>query len=609
MKLLGISSQKSSAVSLDLLNLYVVNQIATKKDHTDRVQKPIYVEMNRGIKNPLRRHNVELPKSPEHRPLKPFLDDVQHRVQQEVLENRRKYLLEKGSFQYQSASSSQLSNITCEDVWIPKAACQQGDISNPEGGTPNDQYFQQLNRLGYSTTFGKSPMGTTDVDSENNHREAAMLSIMHDTLKTTEDESSQTIAALLDEDHQPFLTIPSSPSCHSFANKNILDQLFTDADCADEISNICHPYNREEIHQKTSCDRHSSERDLKSILTAPEQISFSSSQSLNVVGPENTKNQLKDCYLQEGNPVIYPGLQDTTIDFTNSGGMENQNKNIKVADPMENYLKKARKDGLAEQKLNQLQIFRLEETETEVFSCCDQQSKQGTKHDDESQLSNCSPSYSPKQIDGYTGSTSDESEKEEEEASHYFEDAFLRNYDTPVPGSHKSQWNCQSTNMYSNLLEHLSRKTEGFHPQTKPPLGLGKDKLCRAGTEFSKMLFGKTHYDFKPSHDAWSQTETCGRDSTTKADAGVQCDIMQACGCKNELSSVHSAEIVTSTSKTETTGGQNIPTDRALSQLSSSSNFVFSNISPKAEYFVVHDKTRLGIIDFISVMNEGKDCD
>lgn len=34
MKLVGVSSPKSSAVSLDLLNLYVVNQISTKKDNT-----------------------------------------------------------------------------------------------------------------------------------------------------------------------------------------------------------------------------------------------------------------------------------------------------------------------------------------------------------------------------------------------------------------------------------------------------------------------------------------------------------------------------------------------------------------------------------------------
>nr|XP_020652665.1 uncharacterized protein C12orf40 homolog [Pogona vitticeps] len=616
MKLMGISSQKNTAVSLDLLNLYVVNQISTKKGYIDRVQKPVPVEINRGIPNHLRRHNVELPKSPERRPWKPFLDDVQHSVQQEVLENRRKYLLEKGNFQcqkdflpcQQSLQSSQLSNIKCEGIWIPKTTCKQGDINNPEAGTPSDQYFQQFNSLGYSKTFGKSPKFTIDADFENNHKKDPLL--MNDTLKATQDESSQTIAALLEEDSQPFLTIPSSPSCHSFANENILDQLFSNTGDANEISNMCHPYNKEEMYQKTGCDRHSSARDLKSVLTAPEQTSFSRSQSLNAVGPETTKNQQKDYYIQERNPVIYYDQQATTIDFKNTGRMANQQKNMKVADPVENYMKKIRKDGLAEQKLNQLQIFRPEETETEVFSCCDQQSKQGTKHDDESQLSNWSPSYSPKQTDGYSSTTSDESEKEEEEASSYFEGGFLRHYDSPVSVNQKSQCNCQSTDTYSNLLENLSGKSAGVHPQTKPALDLGKKKLCRAATEFSEVLFENASADFKPRHDAWSQTETYGRDSTTKSDAGVQCDIMQACFCKHELSSVHSAEVVTSNSKAETTGGQNVPADRAPSQLSTSSSWVFTKSSPpKTECFVVHDKMRLGIIDFISVINEGETCD
>lgn len=188
------------------------------------------------------------------------------------------------------------------------------------------------------------------------------------------------------------------------------------------------------------------------------------------------------------------------------------------------------------------------------------------------------------------------------ESSHCIEATFLRNYDGSVSGSQKSQCNCQSRDIYSSLLENTSSKTAGIHPQTKPAFDLRKDRLCRAGTKFAEVLFENTFADFKPRHDTWSQTETHGRGDTTKSDAGVQCDIMQACRCKNELSSVHSAEIVTSTSKVETTGGQNIPADRASSQISSSSNLAFTkSLPPKTEYFVVHDKMRLGIIDFLSV--------
>ncbi|XP_026578411.1 uncharacterized protein C12orf40 homolog [Pseudonaja textilis] len=97
MKLLGVSSLKSSAVSLDLLNLYVVNQISTKKENAENIRKPIHVDINRETQIPLRKQNVEFPKSPEWKPTKLSLDDIQHRIQEEILDSRRKYLYEKNS--------------------------------------------------------------------------------------------------------------------------------------------------------------------------------------------------------------------------------------------------------------------------------------------------------------------------------------------------------------------------------------------------------------------------------------------------------------------------------------------------------------------------------
>nr|XP_025039027.1 uncharacterized protein C12orf40 homolog [Pelodiscus sinensis] len=113
MKLLGVSSPpKSSAVSLDLLNLYVVNQISTKKDPADRVRKPVHVDMNRELKTPIRRHNIELPMSPQPTSSKTGLVDMQNRIQQQVLENRRKHLADKMKYQPQL---SQVTESTCTD--------------------------------------------------------------------------------------------------------------------------------------------------------------------------------------------------------------------------------------------------------------------------------------------------------------------------------------------------------------------------------------------------------------------------------------------------------------------------------------------------------------
>ncbi|XP_042322593.1 uncharacterized protein C12orf40 homolog isoform X2 [Sceloporus undulatus] len=566
MKLLGVSPLKSSAVSLDLLNLYVVNQISARKDNTDNIRKPVHVEINRGIKHTLRRYNVELPKSPECRSSKPFLDDVQYRVQQEVIENRQKYLLEKENFKSQCLQASQLTNTKCEDLWLSKAGYRQTGFNERNADRSVDLSFQQMNGLEYSSIFSKSPKFTADTDFGSNHQE--------DTLKDTQGESSHPIATLFEEKNQQFLTIPVSQSCHSFAKKPILDQLFTDSGDANQISSMHGPYDNEEMHEMTcSVQRYSAERDLQGIFTAPEQILFPNSQSLNAVNQKTIKNQMKDYYLKERNNVICTDQQENTIDVKNTGVFENKNKNMKVAETIQNYFKKW-EDGLTESNLNHLQIFALEETEKESCSYYDQHSKQSGGNGYGSQLSSQSPTYSPKQTERCANSTSDESEEEEqdEKASYFFEDRFPRNDGKPlaVRGSQRAQCPCQSMSTYSVFLESVSRETANIPPQTKPAMGLRKDMPCRAGKDVLDVSCENKYVNFKARNNAWSQTESYGIHGIKKRDAAIQCNILQVCGCKNGLASVLSAEIVCSTSKVETTGGQNIPADRAALQPSSS---------------------------------------
>ncbi|XP_064278139.1 regulator of DNA class I crossover intermediates 1 isoform X4 [Passer domesticus] len=100
MKLLEVSSPKSSAVSLDLLNLYVVNQISTKKENTENARKPVHVDITEDEKKPIRRHNLELPTSPLRTQHKSNLDDLQSRLQKQVLDSRRQHLSEKVKYQH-----------------------------------------------------------------------------------------------------------------------------------------------------------------------------------------------------------------------------------------------------------------------------------------------------------------------------------------------------------------------------------------------------------------------------------------------------------------------------------------------------------------------------
>ncbi|KAH0616518.1 hypothetical protein JD844_027670 [Phrynosoma platyrhinos] len=586
MKLLGVSPLKSSAVSLDLLNLYVVNQISARKDNTDLVASFFCIQ----------------------------------EMQQEVIENRQKYLLEKENFKSQCLQASQLANTKCEDLWLSKAVYRQKSFNEPNVDRPVDLCFQQMNSPEYSSMLSKSPKFTVDTDFGSNHQKDPLLGIVNNTIKDTQGESSHSIATLFEEKNQQFLTIPASQSCHSFVKKTVLDQLFTDSGNANQISSMHSPYDNEEMHQMTcSVQRYSAERDLQGIFTAPEQILFPNSQSLNGVNQKTIKNQLKDYYLKETNNVTCTNQQDNTIDVENTGEFENKKKNMKVAETIENYFKKcgnpsihpillflSREDGLTEPNLNHLQIFALEETEKESCNYYDQHSEQGEKKGYGSQLSSQSPSYSPKQtercantsdeglmfnkkesyvtfnngdsldLDMYKYSNTDffsqsETEDQDEKASCFFEDPFPRNDGNllSVPG--QRAW-CphQSINTYSVFLESMSRETAGIPPQTKSTMDLRKDISCGAGKNLLDVSFENKYVNFKARNNAGSQTEFCGIDGIKKCDAAIQCNILQACSCKNGLASVRSAEIVCSTSKVETTGGQNIPADRVTLQPPSS---------------------------------------
>ncbi|XP_044858101.1 uncharacterized protein C12orf40 homolog isoform X1 [Mauremys mutica] len=157
MKLLGVSSPpKSSTVSLDLLNLYVVNQISTKKDTADRVRKPVHVDLNKGLKTPTRRQNIELPMSPQRTSSKIGLDDIQNRIQQQVLENRRKHLTDKIKYQ---PRLSQVMESTCTDSSLEHlnnlaADCNSYPVSSSVSWSSN---YKQSPEQNFRTNLACSP--------------------------------------------------------------------------------------------------------------------------------------------------------------------------------------------------------------------------------------------------------------------------------------------------------------------------------------------------------------------------------------------------------------------------------------------------------------------
>ncbi|XP_060102060.1 uncharacterized protein C12orf40 homolog [Heteronotia binoei] len=567
MNVLGASPPKRSVISLDLLNLHVVNQISTKKNHLGKVQKPVHVDINQA---PGRWRSIELPKTPERKPPMLFLDDIQNRLQKEVPENRRKYLSEKENFQFES------TNIVHEESWLSKAACKQRNISDPEADKPLALYFQQLSSPECSHSFGNSRNMTAGKDFKNCNREEPLFGIMYEreTLNATQD--TQPIAALFEKENNQFPAVPSSEFYSSFGNQNILSQPLMDSSNINQTSGIYGPYDVKEMPQIASgAERCPAERDLESIFTAPEQIYLQNSQRFGMLDKESLfKNRLKESCVRERS-LLMSEEQEDIANSERAGGYISQHKKIKKAATMDNFLKKNLKGILAEPNLNYLDIFGLRETDEEVCSDNSQSSKPTREHDDESQLSSQSPSYSPEQTERCAGMTSDESTEDDQDGSlsSCYANYISRNNGNPLAifGNQKSRCNCHSRDMPFVLHNSVTMDKANINPLVKPAVDLRKDDIVRPLQNTSHGSFKNKHVNSKARHNASSQTEKCACEIET-SDAAVQCDIIQDCSCKKGVSSVHSAEIVTSTIKIETTGGQNIPANRAAFQPSSTSS-------------------------------------
>nr|XP_036865859.1 uncharacterized protein C12orf40 homolog isoform X3 [Manis javanica] len=90
MKLLGVLSPvKNSTASLDLVNLYMVNQISCHKKTPETVRKPTHVNMSRDIKMPLRKHDLELPVSPHCVPSNLCIDDTENNIHHQRLGSKK----------------------------------------------------------------------------------------------------------------------------------------------------------------------------------------------------------------------------------------------------------------------------------------------------------------------------------------------------------------------------------------------------------------------------------------------------------------------------------------------------------------------------------------
>ncbi|XP_035199127.1 uncharacterized protein C12orf40 homolog [Oxyura jamaicensis] len=366
MKLLETSSPKSSSVSLDLLNLYVVNQISTKKDSTVSLKKPVHIDITGDLKAPVRRYNLDLPKSPLHKQYTANLDLIQNRLQEQVLDSRRQHLLEKGKYQHDLPQVTELSyadscmehedNIatafsTCplspSVFWSPNCAQfseenfntnlmgnpweesyedkqnQPGIISDQDpwlskhpsqcilrkSDTMPPELFKPVHRLDYMNSARKNPVIMTSKESENREGiKETLFGVMKETteLKAPQHESDCPFLAPFEDESQSIHNNSSTRHFNPFVNQSSTANFFIDLDDRNQMTNRDYTYDTGEAHPAIKAQNKSIDRHLKGIFTAPEQVLCKNNNvslaSYKKGRPHNT--HLQDCH--EGQHYFVP---------------------------------------------------------------------------------------------------------------------------------------------------------------------------------------------------------------------------------------------------------------------------------------------------------------
>ncbi|XP_032852147.2 uncharacterized protein C12orf40 homolog [Tyto alba] len=367
MKLLGVSSPKSSAVSLDLINLYVVNQISTKKDNTENTRKPAHVDITENVKIPVRRHNIELPMSPLRTQHMSNLADIQNRLQKQVLDSRRQHLSEKVKYQhnlsqvtelkYDDSSMEHEDNIarpfsacplpssgfwssncthleenfntnlmsnTWEQTYEEKLQNQPGNSSDQDpwitkppsqcifrkSDTVPQELFKPMHRLGYMNSARKNPAIMTSNESENSEGiKEPLFGVVKETaeLKAPQDGSDCSFLALFEDESQSIHNNPSTKYFNPFVNQSNTAIFFIDPDDEDQMTNRNYPYDTREAYPAINAKKNFVDRHLEGIFTAPEQVLFKSNAASSASYEKTSglhETHLQDCH--EGQQYFIP---------------------------------------------------------------------------------------------------------------------------------------------------------------------------------------------------------------------------------------------------------------------------------------------------------------
>uniref|UniRef100_U3K661 Uncharacterized protein n=2 Tax=Ficedula albicollis TaxID=59894 RepID=U3K661_FICAL len=555
MKLLEVSSPKSSAVSLDLLNLYVVNQISTKKDNSENMRKPVHIDITEDEKKPIRRHNLELPTSPLRTQHKSNLDVLQSRLQKQVLESRRQHLSEKVKYQHNPGKSFD------QDPWNTKQSSQcvfrKSDTMAQELFTPFDSYTSLPSpRPDHMNSARKNPVIIANNESENcGGIKEPIFDVVKETaeLKGPQDGRDCSFLALFEDESQPIHNNPSTEHFNPFSNQSNTDIFVTVPDVRNQITNRNYSYDTRKVYPATNTKENSIDRHLEGILTAPEQVFLKSNNVLSTSHKETSglhKTHVQNC--REGQQHFIPCEKKEKRANLEKIGIfayhHDQQNSLK--ENVQNYSrKKSDNKSVKETAWNQNHLFVFEEFTTAYekgYKFGVSSYLQEMEMDVESPLISHSHSYSPRQTESYLSSSPDTSEEEDTaKTKEYLNEQSLKAHGANLFSASASREAPKSSHTPSVGMQPSSffAREEANNLQEKD------SNFCAAeeGNKTQRALSqGPSHRTLKREHvtrsarrDVWSQTEGSVTE-VEKVDVGTQCGTLRVCSCGGSLPAARS---------------------------------------------------------------------
>ncbi|XP_017667069.1 PREDICTED: uncharacterized protein C12orf40 homolog isoform X5 [Lepidothrix coronata] len=644
MKLLEVSSPKSSAVSLDLLNLYVVNQISTKKDNTENVRKPVHVDIIEDVKKLPGRHNLELPTSPLHTQHKSNLDDLQNRLQKQVLDSRRQHLSEKVKYQHNGFQSSSCTQLPEEkfntnlmgDIWEQtyeeKLQKQPGNIPNQDSwntkppsqcifrksDTVLQELFEPFHRLDPMNSARKNPVIMTSNESENCEGiKAPLFDFVKEAaeLKAPQVGSGCSFLALFEDESQPIYNNPSTKHFNLFVNQSSTDIFFIHSDVRNQMTDRNYPYNTRKAYPAINKKKSSVDRHLEGIFTTPELVFLKSNNDSSASYKETSglhKTNLQN--FNEGQHYFIPCEKKEK--HANLEKIEtfayHHDQQINLKENVQNYSRKKRDDeSMKETAWRQNQLFGFEE-----FTIArEKESKFGASSNlhemekiMESPLSSQSYSYSPRQTESYLSCSPDTCEEEDTaKKTEYLNEQSLKTHDANLSASREAPKSFHTRTVPLQPSSNLSRE-EANILQDKGLMFCtieDKNKNHAAPSEGSSShrALKREHVTRSTRCDVWSQTERSVTE-VEKADVATQCGTLRVCSCGGSLPAARSPVGVPPPRTAGTAGEDELPAQEIPQPAGAGSAAGTAALPSEAEYLSLAGKRTLEVLNYIDKMKE-----